>query len=714
MNPIETRWKRAALLACVLIACGAAGAAGAADPPATEALDLSALTGPAGADLYIEAPAGATAFEQVHVEIRSPEGSDAQANRIVNLKDVAAPGGVATIDLGEVGRGATVSTEVHVREESPPRTAIHRGETIVKLRPDLAVVAVHAPPQTLSTRPIDVVADISELNRETGAKATVKLLLGLSQVAEPQTVTVPAGGTFSAAFKDVKLTAATSAELTVEIGGASPFETDDKNNSRSTKVEVTEHELARSNVLVQALGGYGAQFNNHVYAPITPWPAGTGYGDFEAKAKALQPHIVRIFYNDNWDGNRDGRFPNWPENYASFVKVVRLAQEAGATIDISFQNLGNARFTPVPDMKKFADVLEDLVRNYGLTNVRWAEVGNEPNSGGLTAISLAEFNVLVRTLDQELQARGLRDHIRLMGPGLVENAGVASRTHYVWLQWIAANMGDVFDAWSQHVYWFYNDAGRLEYRLRDAWHLHSEVLPPEQRKPTYMMEYGIRGVAACGTKPSIVNTYYAGDSACPEIWRTNIGAFQQLWFAIGSAQLGYTGAGKWDAYWGVYDRTLIPPQVYWTVGPASEGSPLTPSYHALALLFHTTVPGWQIVRVAPWDESDWGVPTYGIEGHSSNDTPEKELAAYTGPSGELTILGLDTKGRALNGLSAEPPSVYSIGGLPPSTPFTLAVWNASGNGENSVAGTVTTDAAGVARFEVPLHAAFSLTTVPVS
>ena len=393
------------------------------------------------------------------------------------------------------------------------------------------------------------------------------------------------------------------------------------------------------------------------------------------------------------------------------MKVVRLAQAAGATIDISFQNLANARFTPVPDMKKFADVLEDLVRNHGLTNVRWAEVGNEPNSG---AVTLQEYDKLVRTLHAELVARGLREQIRLMGPGLVENALNPARTHYVWMQWIGANMSDVFDAWSQHVYWFYNDAGRLEYRLRDAWHLHYEVLPPEQRKPTYMMEYGIRGIAACAGKPSIANTYYAADPACPEIWRTNIGGFHQLWFAIGSAQLGFTGAAKWDAYWGVYDRTLLPPQVYWTVGPASEGSPLTPSYHALALLFHTTVPGWQIVRVAPWDESDWGVPSYGIEGHSSTDTPEKELAAYAGQSGELTILGLDTKGRALNAASADPPSVYSIGGLPASTPFTLAVWNATGNGENSVAGTVTTDAAGVARFEVPLHAAFSLTTVPVS
>lgn len=711
MKSVETRWMRAALLACVVIACGTAGAAGAADASAKEALELSALTGPGGADLYIEAPAGAVAFEHVDVQIRAPEGSDEQANRIINLKDVAAPDGVARIDLGRVGRGATVSADAHVREQGPPRTAIHRGETIVKLRPDLAVAAVHAPAQTLSTRAIDVVADISELNLETGAKATATLMLGPTPVAEPQTISVPAGGNLSVTFKDVKLTTAMSAELTVEISGAAPFETDDKNNSRKTKVEVTEHELARSNVLVPSLGGYGAQFNNHVYAPITPWPAGTGYGDFEAKAKALQPHIVRVFYNDNWDGNRDGRFPNWRENYASFVKVVRLAQEAGATIDISFQNLANARFTPVPDMKKFADVLEDLVRNHGLTNVRWAEVGNEPNSG---AVTLLEYDTLVRTLHAELVARELRGQIRLMGPGLVENAANPARTHYVWMQWIGANMNDMFDAWSQHVYWFYNDTGRLEYRLRDAWHLHNEVLPPEQRKPTYMMEYGIRGVAACGTKPSIVNTYYAGDPACPEIWRTNIGAFQQLWFAIGSAQLGYTGAAKWDAYWAVYDRTLIPPQVYWTVGPASEGSPLTPSYHALSLLFHTTVPGWQVIRVAPWDESDWGVHTYGIEGHSSKDTPEKELAAYAGQGGELTILGLDTKGRALNGSSAEPPPAYSIGGLPSSTPFTLAVWNASGNGENSVAGTVTTDAAGVARFEVPLHAAFSLTTVPVA
>ena len=88
-----------------------------------------------------------------------------------------------------------------------------------------------------------------------------------------------------------------SAELTVLVDDAAPFETDATNNSGSSTVEVTEHELVRSNVLVQALGGYGAQFNNHVYAPITPWPAGDGLrryrGQGEGAPAAARPHLLQ-------------------------------------------------------------------------------------------------------------------------------------------------------------------------------------------------------------------------------------------------------------------------------------------------------------------------------------------------------------------------------------------------------------------------------------
>ena len=115
-----------------------------------------------------------------------------------------------------------------------------------------------------------------------------------------------------------------------------------------------------------------------------------------------------------------------------------------------------------------------------------------------------------------------------------------------------------------------------------------------------------------------------------------------------------------------------------------------------------------MLGVDPWTDDDWKLSAEG----TADDQPEKELVAYRGPAGELTLIGLDSHGRALNAASSETPA-YSIGGLPPYTTFHLAVWNGDSAGENSIAGALTTNAAGVARFTVPLQGAFALTTVPV-
>ena len=45
--------------------------------------------------------------------------------------------------------------------------------------------------------------------------------------------------------------------------------------------------------------------------------------------------------------------------------------------------------------------------------------------------------------------------------------------------------------------------------------------------------------------------------------------------------------------------------------------------------------------------------------------------AYTGPDGELTLMGLDSHGRDLNAVSSDPAPAYSIGGLPVNTTFNL-------------------------------------------
>ncbi|HEV8685960.1 MAG TPA: hypothetical protein VGQ84_01700, partial [Gaiellaceae bacterium] len=578
--------------------------------------------------------------------------------------------------------------------------------------------------QTLVGKPVVISAVIGERNGDVGATAVVSMS-AIPGATEP--VVVPPGGHVTVNFAAVTFATAVPVELTVKVDGAVPTETDAANNTRTATLDVTEHQLPTPrNVLFPSLIGYGAQFNNHLYAPITPWPPGLGRGDVEDKVKKLEPQLVRIFYNDNMDGNADGKSPNeWQANYASFVRVVQLAEDAGATIDISFQNLANAKSGPEPAMAKFADVLEDLVRGHGLTNVRWAEVGNEPNSpcmrpaaqGGCpdpNQVTLEQYNALYRALHAQLLARGLRVQIQLMGGGLVESAG--ARHHYTWLKWIAQNMSDVVDAYAEHVYWTYDNSGRLEYRLRDTYNLMKE-LPAAQQKPGYMMEFGIRGYNTCEGKPTLFaqNQLYYRPESCMDIWRTNVAGFQQLWFNVHSAQLGVAGTAKWDAFWGRYDKSSFNNQLYWMIGPPTEGSPLTPTYHAMSLLFHVTEPGWQIIGLEPWESNDWTAPGFGGRGGAtSDDQPEKELVGYSGPNGELTIVGLDTHGRDLNTVSLDPPSQYSIGGLPANTAFNLAVWNATGAGTNSIAGTVTTNAAGVARFDVPLQAAFALTTVPMS
>lgn len=712
---------RAGLVAAVILTTVLAGGAGAAraddaDPCASSSqapygLQLTALTGPAGTDLTIRVTAASgcavpEVLKKVQVKTFSADGSLARTR---NLTDVEAPGGVAKdIDLGDIPRDRRLEADVLIQTGTPQRTYVVRETTRTLLRPDLVVEAI-SPQQALVNRPVVISAVIAERNGDVGATAAVTIS-AIPGATEP--VTVPAGGQVTVRFAEVTFGTAVPVDVTVKVDGADPAETDIGNNTRSDTIDVTEHQLATPrNVLFPSLVGYGAQFGMHLYAPVTPWPAGVGYGNVEAKVKALQPQLVRIFYNDNWDANANGRFPDWQTNYASFVKVVQLAQESGATIDITFQNLGNARLAPEPSMAKFADVLEELIRKDGLTNVRWAEVGNEPNDPN-GAVTLDQYNTLVRTLNAQLVARGLRDHIQLMGGGLVES--VPAKNHYIWMKWIGENMNDVLDGYAEHIYWWYDRPGRLEYRLRDVYNLMKNELPAGQQKPQYMMEFGVRGFNTCGTKPAFANLYYL-DENCTEIWRTNIAAFQQLWFNIDAAQLGVAGTSKWDAFWSRYDNSSATNQLYWMIGPPTEGSPLTPTYYALSLLFHVTAPGWQIIGVEPWETNDWTVSTYGGTGLiTSDDQPEKELVGYAGPNGELTIVGLDTNGRALNAASADPPPEYSIGGLPANTAFTLAIWNGTGDGTNSIAGRVTTNAAGVARFAVPLQGAFALTTVSVS
>ncbi len=269
-----TKWGRAARLvaaaACVAVVLGATDAA-ADDPPSCYTIELSALTGPQKADLALDITAAAgcadvATLKKVQLKIYAADGS---LDDVRILQDVPAPGGRANIQLGELERQRRIEADVLVQTGTPSRTYVVRGETITLLRPDLVVAAVRAPLQTLTTRQVDVQAEIAEVNGDSTTRATATLLWGPTPLGK-ESVTVTAGGRASVSFANVELTTPVPIELTVLVSDASPAETDETNNSRSTTVDVTEHELARSRLLVDGLGGFGTQFNQHVFAPVTP------------------------------------------------------------------------------------------------------------------------------------------------------------------------------------------------------------------------------------------------------------------------------------------------------------------------------------------------------------------------------------------------------------------------------------------------------------
>jgi hypothetical protein len=308
-------------------------------------------------------------------------------------------------------------------------------------------------------------------------------------------------------------------------------------------------------------------------------------------------------------------------------------------------------------------------------------IQNEPNSTKLTP---DQIKANYQALDIKLTALGLRDQIRFIGLDLVAD------DQRLWFDYAATQMNTLLDAYSIHVFWDYWDTAKLEQRLSDVRAIVDE-LPADAQKPLYVMEYGVRGIRQIGTTKFSQPGVWDSVQQIP-VTQTNVNAFQQAWFDIESAQLGYAGTVKWDSYFSNYDNT---PQAFFMLGQWDESGvwPVYPIYNVVHLFTATTHPGWNVTSV----EAD------------SKVDPRLE-AAYAGPNGELTIIGLDRDGGQLNGVSTTLVP-YAIGGLPAATTLHLAEWNRDGDGLNVDAGPITTDDAGVASFEVPLQSAFALTTL---
>lgn len=440
-------------------------------------------------------------------------------------------------------------------------------------------------------------------------------------------------------------------------------------------VEGPELTLAPERGLVGDFGGFGVQLNQHLYADISGPPPGVAA--LEAKVVALAPPFVRVFFNTTaW---------TFPDRMASFERTVALAHRADARINITWQGSGFA--FAMANMPRFADVIGRVLQDPSIDYV-WVTLFNEPNS---TRLTLAQYEQVYRRLDTALRERGLRGRVRFMGGDLLGTASPLGQSQVDWFRYLASRMGDLLDAWSVHIYWDFWDASKIDRRLESEVRTIFATIPAEQRRPLYVTEFGVRGVPTFEGEPNPQPGLWPDGTPMTE---TTTAAFQQAWFMIRAAQLGFSATAKWDLYAARYDAGE---QDHSAIGPGAEGWPERPVYRLLQLLTATTRPkGGRIAELV----------------RSPGADRSKLVTAYLSPGGDVTLLGLDTDGGVI-GTSESAPVSYDLGGLPPSTRFRLVLWNADGTGTNAEIGFVDSSPAGTLQISVPLRAVFALTTTPL-
>jgi hypothetical protein len=444
-------------------------------------------------------------------------------------------------------------------------------------------------------------------------------------------------------------------------------------NGQAAASASPEFTLDTTRGLVGSFDGFGGQLNQHLYAKISGPPP--NIDAVEAKVIALEPQLVRIFFNTSAWTN--------PDRLTSFERTVRLADRANAVINVTWQ--GSTFEFAMRNMDRFADELAVLLDDGAIPGL-WVTLFNEPNT---TQRTLPEYEQVYRLLDRELRARGIRGRVRFMGGDLIRSTTGASQTD--WFRYMARNMGDLLDAWSVHVYWDFWEPGKIDERLLREVRAIFDTIPEQQRRPLYITEFGVRGLATFEGEPSFEPGFWPDGTPMSA---TNAAAFQQAWFNIRATQLGYSGTVKWDIYPAKYDAGT---QDHSMLGFAADGWPERPAYRLLQLMTFATQPtGGSIVELVRGPGSD----------------RSKLLTAYVSPARDITIFGLDTDGGDISTASNAAVS-YALGGLPANAGFRLIVWNGDGTGTNVDKGFLVTSAQGTLELSTPRDSVFALTTTPI-
>lgn len=135
-------------------------------------------------------------IEKVQLKISTGAGKGVKTRNYTNPEQ----SGTFAVSVSGLSRGDIVDIQVNVRDAETNKMEVVQFTTPVRRSPDLAVTRIDAPPNVIAGQPITVMATITEVNGDTGARAACKLYVDDTRVDEAQNIWVDAGDTVNCVF----------------------------------------------------------------------------------------------------------------------------------------------------------------------------------------------------------------------------------------------------------------------------------------------------------------------------------------------------------------------------------------------------------------------------------------------------------------------------------------------------------------------------------
>src|SRR5215218_7284768 len=167
--------------------------------------------------------------------------------------------------------------------------------------------------------------------------------------------------------------------------------------------------VAREPVVVSGFDGFGAQYNQNVYAErsrragVTP----ENVKVMEGRVAELAPQLARVFFSADALGDED--------LLKSFRSTAALAQETAGAINVTLQGLGPKVLAKHPNLiAEFAQEIAQLLKPPDpVSKLKWVTLRNEPN--GSSPMPKALYARCYRDFHREATRLGFASRVGLMG-----------------------------------------------------------------------------------------------------------------------------------------------------------------------------------------------------------------------------------------------------------------------------------------------------------